>query len=199
MPLGLPIYRSFISFGCYLWSWINSARIRTFALAKSACSCLWIINGSQNLFNRHRWLFSFFDPLQKRHLHFLACATGDRFVFGFYFLQSLLQQGLNILLTLKCLHGNGPIHSFPLLANLINLLKSSLACALVKPFLRRHILRALRRKSLSASGILKSYTVLVLLRCIPSARQIPAFILVQSWICWTYLSSYLLLLKLLLG
>jgi len=50
-----------------------------------------------------------------------------------------------MLLTLKGLHGNRPIHSFPLLAKLINLLESSLTCALVEPFLRRHVLRALRR------------------------------------------------------
>ena len=75
-----------------------------------------------------------------------------------------------MLLALKGLHGYRPIHSFPLLAKLINLLERSLTCALVKPFLRRHVLGALRRQSLFAGSILKTYSILVLLRRIPAAR-----------------------------
>lgn len=118
-------------------------------------------------------LFSFFDPLQKRrHLHFLARTASDDFVFGLYFLQSLLEQGLSMLLSLNGLHGNRPIHSFPLLLGLlIYLLKSRLTRALVKySFLRRHILRALRCQSIFA-GVLKTHSILVLLlRCVSAVE-----------------------------
>ena len=172
MSLRLPISCASISFGCHFCTRICSARIRTFVLGKSARSCSWVINGSQNLFTWQSLLFTFFHPLQKRHLHFLARTSSDNFVFGLHFLQSLLIHRLNFLLTLKSLHGDRPIHPFPLLSNLINLLESSLTCALVEAsFLCRHILRALCRQSFSAGGIWKTNSNLVmLLSCISSTE-----------------------------
>lgn len=145
-------------------------------------------------------LFSLLHPLQKRHLHFLAYSASDHFVFGLYFLQTLLSQGLSMLLTPKRLHGNRPVHSFSrLLSELINLLKCCLTRALVEPFLRCHILWALRCQSFVASGIVKTHSILMLLlRRVSSVEQTPAIILVHSWISRMHLSSYMLLLKLLL-
>jgi hypothetical protein len=166
---------------------------------KSTC-CFWVIDGGQHLFDRHSVLFGLLHSLQKRHLHFLAYSASEDFIFGLYFLQSLLHQGLGVLLTLKRLHGNRPVHSFSrLLPKLISLLKCCFACALGKhPFLR-HILWALGRQSFVESGIVKTHGILMLLlRRVSPVEQTPAVILVHSWISRMYLSSYLLLFQLLL-